>query len=64
MAVVGLIGCIVVSGFDSAMWMVTTTIYYKIATYSLITIPLFILMGLLAAGGGISGKLYDSLSLW
>jgi len=64
LAVVGLIGAIIVSGFDSAIWLVTTTIYHNIASYTLITIPLFILMGLLAAGGGVSGKLYDSLSLW
>ena len=64
LAAIGLGGLTVVVGFDSAIWLVTTTIYYKIASYALITVPLFILMGLLAAGGGVSTKLYDGLSLW
>ena len=52
------------SGFDQAISMSVNAIYHKISGPALITLPLFILMGYLASGGGISGQLYDSLSLW
>ena len=38
--------------------------YHKISNPALIALPLFILMGHLASGGGISKKIFDSLSLW
>ena len=61
---VGFIGLTLVVGFDAAVHMATTSIYYKIANYSLIVIPLFVLMGLLGAGGGLSKSLYDGLAVW
>lgn len=60
----GFIGILMISGFDQAISMNVTSVYHKISNPSLITLPLFILMGYLASGGGISRNLFDSLSLW
>jgi len=60
----GFIGIFIISGFDQAISMNVTSVYHKISNPSLITLPLFILMGYLASGGGISRNLFDSLSLW
>jgi tripartite ATP-independent transporter DctM subunit len=60
----GFIGILIISGFEQAISMNVTSVYHKISNPSLITLPLFILMGYLASGGGISRNLFDSLSLW
>jgi C4-dicarboxylate transporter, DctM subunit len=60
----GFIGIFVIAGFTQAISMNVTSVYHKISNPSLITLPLFILMGYLASGGGISKNLFDSLSLW
>jgi tripartite ATP-independent transporter DctM subunit len=64
LAVSGFMGVAFLSGFDQAISMSVDAIYHKVSGPALITLPLFILMGYLASGGGISGQLYDSLSLW
>ena len=64
LGVVGLFGCAAIVGFQAAITMAVTSIYFKATLWSLITVPLFILMGYLAAGGGVSAKLYDTLAMW
>lgn len=64
LSISGFIGIAMITGFDQAISMNVTAIYHKISAPALITLPLFILMGYLASGGGISRDLYDSLSLW
>ena len=60
----GIAGLMTIVGFDSTMSMVINSFYHKISNPSLITLPLFILMGHLSSAGGISQDLYESLSLW
>lgn len=60
----GFLGLICIIGFDAAITMAMTSIYFKISTYSLIVIPLFVLMGLLGASGGLSKSLYDGMAVW
>jgi tripartite ATP-independent transporter DctM subunit len=64
LGVAGFVGILIISGFQQAISMNVTSVYHKISNPSLITLPLFILMGYLASGGGISRNLFDSLSLW
>lgn len=64
LAVAGVVGVTMIAGFEQAMSMSVTGIYHKVSTPALIALPLFIMMGHLASGGGISKKLFDSLSLW
>jgi len=46
------------------MNMIVSAFYHKVTMPVLITLPLFIIMGFLASGGGISQDIYRSLSLW
>ena len=64
LAMVGLAGCAILTNFGQAINLSGTALYHKVASPALITLPLFVLMGYLASGGGISKNLYDSLSLW
>lgn len=64
LGVVGLFGLIAIVGFNAAASMAVETIYFKACVWALVTLPFFVLMGFLAAGGGVSAKLYDALSLW
>ncbi len=64
LALVGFIGLIIVMGFYPAVITVTSAFYFKIGDYNFVTAPLFVLMGFLAAGGGMSGRLYDTALLW
>jgi C4-dicarboxylate transporter DctM subunit len=64
LATTGFLGIFYLTDFNQAIWMSVTALYHKIATPALITLPLFVLMGYLASGGGISKNLFNSLSLW
>jgi tripartite ATP-independent transporter DctM subunit len=60
----GFLGLTYMNGFETTISMVVSGFYHKISNPGLITLPLFILMGHLASGGGISQDIYESLSLW
>ncbi len=60
----GFLGLVILLGFQPALSATTSTLYYTVAIYSFIPAPLFVLMGLLAAGGGVSERLYDAASMW
>jgi C4-dicarboxylate transporter, DctM subunit len=64
LATTGLVGLSVLFGFYPALTLTTIGIYHKVANWALITAPLFIMMGLLASGGGIAERIYESLVLW
>ena len=64
LGVVGFLGTTLILGFKAAVHLTVNGIYYKIASYTLVTVPLFILMGLLAASGGLTKTLYNNLSIW
>lgn len=64
LAVTGVIGISFILGFHNAMVTATSSMYFTNASYALVTLPLFILMGLLGASGGISKMLYDNLIKW
>ncbi|OPY85989.1 MAG: Sialic acid TRAP transporter permease protein SiaT [Smithella sp. PtaU1.Bin162] len=64
LATAGFIGLAIITDARQAIWVTTTAFYHKIASPDLITLPLFILMGFAASGGGISQKLFNSMALW
>lgn len=64
LAAAGFIGLWFTNGFEQMSWMAASGLYHKIASPDLITLPLFILMGYLASGGGISRQLFDSIRMW
>ena len=61
---VGFFGLVACLGFDRAVAMVGIQAYSGIATFDYAVIPLFILMGMLATGIGISTECYDTLAKW
>ena len=61
---VGFFGLVACLGFNKAVAMVGMQAYSGIATFDYAVIPLFILMGMLATGIGISTECYDTLAKW
>ena len=64
LGIVGIGGMVLLMGFDNAFNLGTSSMYFNNANYALVTLPLFILMGLWGAAGGISKRLYDGLLVW
>jgi tripartite ATP-independent transporter DctM subunit len=60
MAVVGFVGMLIVRGPAAAIASMTTTPFSVLSRDSLMVIPLFTLMGVACAYGGISGELYSA----
>jgi tripartite ATP-independent transporter DctM subunit len=63
LAVSGFLGLWYVLGFDRAFIMSVSSIYGKVSGTALVTLPLFVLVGFLASGGGISENIYKSLDM-
>jgi len=64
LGLVGILGMATMVGLEAACSSAADSIYHKIASFDLITIPLFILMGYLASAGGISANVFKALNLW
>ena len=65
LAVAGMLGIYVVSGdIGRVMGIVSMTPFSSVADYSLSTIPMFILMAYLCAGGGLARDLYAAAAAW
>ncbi|OWY08384.1 C4-dicarboxylate ABC transporter permease [Thioclava sp. F42-5] len=59
----GLIGAWAIIGLHGAMTIGATTVWDSLTNYTLTMLPLFVLMGNLAAQSGLSSKLYQSMSV-
>lgn len=64
LGLVGFVGSAMIVGFEGSIYPSVSSIYHKVASFELITIPLFVLMGYLASGGGISKKTFEALNAW
>lgn len=64
LGLVGIAGMFFIVGFEASAKSAADTIYHKLASFDLITIPLFILMGYLASSGGISSAVFEALNRW
>jgi C4-dicarboxylate transporter, DctM subunit len=64
LGLVGMLGTGFIVGWDGAFSMASSSFYHQIQSYELLTVPLFILMGFVSAGGGVSKDIYDTLALW
>jgi tripartite ATP-independent transporter DctM subunit len=60
----GFFGMCLLVGFSPALKTATAALYHKISSPALVTLPLFILMGILAGTGGISDEIYKALNKW
>ncbi len=63
LGLVGLAGAAMVIGISGAMTVGATTIWDSVTNYTLTMLPLFVLMGNLAAQSGLSGRLYRSMAI-
>jgi C4-dicarboxylate transporter, DctM subunit len=59
-AVVGILGYMITSGFNTAYNLMVQDFFDTLSSYSLTVIPLFMLMGQLAFHAGIAQRLYDA----
>lgn len=64
LCVVGMGGIAYIVGPLPALSSAPEAIYHKVASYELVTIPLFVLMGYLASAGGVSERLFETLNAW
>ena len=64
MAFIGFIGFAYLAGIDAALGILSIVPYSTIAQYSVSVVPLFLLMGNVAAASGISGDLYQTGYKW
>src|SRR5690625_1598961 len=60
LAISGAIGLYIFGGFDTMITIVTSTTYRSVASDSLATIPLFILMAELVSQGGLGRDLFTA----
>jgi tripartite ATP-independent transporter DctM subunit len=64
LALVGSIGLIILAGPEAAIRTIASGTFTTMTNLSLIIIPLFVLMGMLAQQGGLSSRTYETLSMW
>jgi len=64
LAGVGFVGFAAVSGLESALGIIRIVPYSTFSNYSLIVIPLFVLMGNFAFHSGLSSDLYTTARTW
>jgi tripartite ATP-independent transporter DctM subunit len=64
MLLVGFFGLWVLEGFKAAGGVVLTESYAAVSSYSLIVVPMFILLGNIASAAGFSRGLYDAAFAW
>jgi C4-dicarboxylate transporter DctM subunit len=60
LGLVGVVGLIIVTGFDTTLGIVATLPFAVLASYGLAVVPLFYLMGEIAAEAGIARDAYQS----
>jgi len=61
---VGFFGIVALSGLKPAMATMTSTAYSLSSSYTLVILPLFLLMGGVASASGLSGRLFDAAYAW
>lgn len=59
----GIVGAAMIIGFDGAVAIGATTVWGSLTNYTLTMLPLFVMMGNLAARSGLSTKLYQSMAV-
>ncbi len=64
LGVSGLLGSIALNGVEATVWQSTSLIYNIVAAQDMVTLPLFIFMGILAGVGDISRNIYQALHAW
>lgn len=61
---IGFAGTWAIVGLEPALWGSVNVFYDKVASFALLTVPMFILMGYMASAGDLSGNIFTSLNKW
>lgn len=61
---IGFFGIVTISGWKAAMSTMTSTAFSLSSNYSLMVIPMFLVMGNIATASGLSRKLFDAAYAW
>ncbi len=64
MALCGIAGIAGIIGLSPSLSLFGTTVFETTVTYNLSIVPLFVLMGAVAARSGLSRELYDAFNAW
>jgi tripartite ATP-independent transporter DctM subunit len=64
MAIVGVLGTAWMAGWPAAWAILRQSPFERASSYTLVVIPLFVLMGYLAARAGLSQKLFHAANVW
>ncbi|MCD6675369.1 MAG: TRAP transporter large permease [Burkholderiaceae bacterium] len=64
LAIAGSAGLAITSGFDSLFTILSTAPYRTVASFTLTTVPMFILMAELASNGNLAGPLFTLATRW
>jgi C4-dicarboxylate transporter DctM subunit len=64
MALVGFLGFTYVTSLNGSLFLLSDGFYFQFTSYTMLVIPLFVLMGEIAFHAGISKKLYDTAYAW
>jgi tripartite ATP-independent transporter DctM subunit len=63
-AIVGLLGCVAILGWDAGAGMVGTIPHSKAVNYALSVLPMFILIGFVAYHAGLTHALFEAAKAW
>jgi len=64
MAVSGVLGTVVISGWSTALATIRQGPFERATSYTLVVIPLFVLMGYLSSQSGLSRSLFQAANVW
>lgn len=64
MGVVGFIGFTYLTSWSGSLFLLGNSFFFQFTSYTMLVIPLFVLMGEIAFHAGISKKLYDTAYAW
>lgn len=64
LGIVGFLGTWAIVGLEPALWGSVNVFYDKVASFALLPVPMFVLMGYMASSGDLSGNIFTSLNKW
>ncbi len=64
MAVSGVLGTVVISGWSTALATIRQGPFERATSYTLVVIPLFVMMGYLSSQSGLSRSLFQAANVW
>lgn len=64
LGIVGFLGTWAIVGLEPALWGTVNVFYDKVASFALLPVPMFVLMGYMASTAELSGNIFESLNKW